>query len=923
MICVYSQDCTDFSSNGLCVLTPSSCTVTETLNGEWELTLEHPLDDRDKWTYLQNGCILRVPVPAAMTPRIQQEQKSGTAISGMIYKVNTQRDPLRLRSGTGTKYRILGKYKKGTQVIVLEKTTSSWYEVSCPDGKRGYMYADYLSYVRTETAQQTAVDEVVERKQLREQPFRIYRTVPELTKVTVYARHIFYDLMDNMLLSYKPGGTVDGATAARAVFNGCQSEHGFALYTDLTTTADDVSFENVNPAEAIMGADGIIEKFNAELARDWFDVYLVERVGQDTDVQIRQGKNLTGITYDVDASNVVTRIVPTGEDDDGETLYLPEKYVDSANIDLYPHPKWGILAVDDAKEDDDNSKSDVYAKLRKAAQEELDKGCDLPGVTLTVNFLNVDDTVEYENFKVLHNIYLGDAVRVVVPTLGLSVAMRMTQYTYDCLLKRYDSCTLGSASEALESSMISGAQLSNGSVSGAKLMIHSVGAGQLQSGAVGSLQVKTAAIGSAHIQQAAISTAHLQEAAIESLNASALTAVSAQIQKLAADKMTADELYAALATIAVAQITTANILNADIDWAQIETLNAKIAKIADAHIEDATIKTAQIDNFQAVVADIISLTVKTGSFDLASITNLLSNALVLQQGIANSMLITNLAVTSANLLNATIDKLVLKGTDGKYYHVFVGDSGTISTEETTVTQEEIDAGQTADGRQITATNANIADLNAQSVKANQAIFGEILTDALTADKITANDALLASATIPVLYTTAITSIGDSIDISANSSITLLTDEVDSVSTAAAEAAAKAANALQEITETQTRTDALEAQASTIQNQLSLTKSGLDYVQTESIPDLEGRVSTIESGVHISGSTIEIYSTDSAYKNQITNDGWVISEDGQPIITCAETKLTAPRVQVTDALIIGSLAWKPGSDNHLRLLKYGR
>ena len=101
-----------------------------------------------------------------------------------------------------------------------------------------------------------------------------------------------------------------------------------------------------------MGSDGIIAKFKAELARDWFDVYLVERVGTDVDVQIRQGKNLTGITYDVDTSSVVTRIVPTGEDDDGETLYLPEKYIDRTNIDAYPHPKWGILTVDDAKEGD-------------------------------------------------------------------------------------------------------------------------------------------------------------------------------------------------------------------------------------------------------------------------------------------------------------------------------------------------------------------------------------------------------------------------------------------------------------------------------------------------------------------------------------------------------------------------------------------
>ncbi|HIS85674.1 MAG TPA: SH3 domain-containing protein, partial [Candidatus Faecivicinus avistercoris] len=45
---------------------------------------------------------------------------------------------LMLRSGTGTRYKIIGKYKNGTEVVLLEKTTSSWYKMLTPDGKQGY-----------------------------------------------------------------------------------------------------------------------------------------------------------------------------------------------------------------------------------------------------------------------------------------------------------------------------------------------------------------------------------------------------------------------------------------------------------------------------------------------------------------------------------------------------------------------------------------------------------------------------------------------------------------------------------------------------------------------------------------------------------------------------------------------------------------
>lgn len=134
MICIYAQNCTDFSNNGLGVLTPMSCTVTETLNGEYELTLEHPTDDYARVSLINVDNIIRAPVPAAMTPQLSQVT-GGT----QIYRVSTVRDPLRLRSGTGTSYRILSKYPKGTELIVLSTDDPSWYEVSCPDGKRGYM----------------------------------------------------------------------------------------------------------------------------------------------------------------------------------------------------------------------------------------------------------------------------------------------------------------------------------------------------------------------------------------------------------------------------------------------------------------------------------------------------------------------------------------------------------------------------------------------------------------------------------------------------------------------------------------------------------------------------------------------------------------------------------------------------------------
>ena len=642
-----------------------SCTVTETLNGEWELTLVHDIDERGKWTRLSEGCILRAPVPAAMTPSVDlvTQQYQTSTYDVQIYKITTKSGPLHLRSGTGTNYKILGKYKKGREVIVLNKTTSSWYEVTALDGKHGYMASQYLTFQRTET--QTVQknvgfrNQVIEARQLRDQPFRIYRVVPELDKVTVYARHIFYDLLDNMVKSLKPSPSAVGASVVQSLSGACLSSHDFSFYSDLTSTAEDVEWENVNPVEAMLGENGLVSKYGAELARDWYDVFLVKRVGNDTDVSIREKKNLTGISYDVDETDVVTRIMPTGEDADGNILYLPELYIDSPNLNAYTHPKWIHLSVSEAREvtdgDEPKSKAQCYAEMRKAAQAEFDAGCDLPTVTLKVDFVNCLDAEEYKQYAALTDIFLGDSVHVIARRIGVEVSMRMTQYTYDCLTRKYTSVTLGTAADTLEGSMISSRQLPSGVISGSKLAINSVGAGQLQSGSVGSLQVKMAAIQTAHIQDAAITKAKIAEATIGELNAMAITAISAKIQELAAKNITTDELYAALATIAVAQITAANIEKANINWADIGELAAQIATIAQAQINTANITQANIDwasiaNLNAEIAkiakaQITAANIESAAIDWASIKDL--NAAIAKIALAQ--------LTTANINNAEID----------------------------------------------------------------------------------------------------------------------------------------------------------------------------------------------------------------------------------------------------------------------------
>lgn len=674
MICVYPADCTDFSTNGNGTLAPLSAEVTETLNGEYELTLVHSIDEAGKWQRLVEGCILRAPVPAAMTPRVNFTAP-GDDNRTEVWRVNTdfsgaetRKGTLRLRSGPGTKYKVLATYKNGSFVQVIAKTNSSWYEVTAPDGKHGYMSTTYLVLDHTEGSASEATSSVVESRQLRDQPFRIYRVVPDLEKITVYARHVFYDLLDNMIKSYKPSSSAVGASVVQTISSSCLSEHDFTFYSDLDSQAEDVEFENCNPVDALLGEGGVVEKYTGELTRDWWDVYVVKRVGQDSNVQIRQAKNLLGISYDIDLTDVVTRIMPTGEDADGNVLYLPELFIDSPLIGSYTHPKWIHLAVSEAKEktdgDDKKTKEQCYTEMRSQAQAQFDGGCDTPTVTLSVDFINCADTEEYREYGFLQNIYLGDAVRVIAPRIGVWVSMRMTQYTYDCLTKKYTQMTLGTVADTVEGNVISARQLPSGIITGSKLAINSVGTGQLQSGSVGSVQIQMAAIETAHIQDAAISKAKIGEAAVGTAQIEDAAIVRAKIAQGAIGSAQIDDASITRAkigeaAIGAAQIEDGVITSAKIGAGEIQAANIHDAAITTAKIVDGAVKNAKIENGAidtAKIADAAITNAKIGGAAIGT-ANIQDGAIVrakILDGEIVTAKIADLAVTGAKIADLAV-----------------------------------------------------------------------------------------------------------------------------------------------------------------------------------------------------------------------------------------------------------------------------
>lgn len=83
MIEIYEKSNVNYDSNGDMTLFPTSCELEAVLNGEWELELDHPIDDEGRWRYIIPDAVVCCPtfVSDRQLFRIYETIKNGDSIS--------------------------------------------------------------------------------------------------------------------------------------------------------------------------------------------------------------------------------------------------------------------------------------------------------------------------------------------------------------------------------------------------------------------------------------------------------------------------------------------------------------------------------------------------------------------------------------------------------------------------------------------------------------------------------------------------------------------------------------------------------------------------------------------------------------------------------------------------------------------------
>ena len=271
------------------------------------------------------------------------------------------------------------------------------------------------------------------------QPFRIYYVKPSMKEISVNARHIFYDLLDNQCEPISHSGTATAALAAMQTAFAYPMP--FIFDTDISLTGT-LTTGRMNPVQALLSDDdeatSFVKGYGGELLRDGFRVSVKAALGQDRGVSIRYGKNLVGLEVTEDESEVKTRIICYGKNGSAT--------LDSPHLGDYIYPKIYTL------EDENKTLSEVQAEGQKL----LDEGCDIPSINIKADFVALEKTVEYREYAVLEEVFLGDMVTVINTKMGFQKQAKVISYEWDCLLEQYNDVELGDFIPTLAASVTSG-----------------------------------------------------------------------------------------------------------------------------------------------------------------------------------------------------------------------------------------------------------------------------------------------------------------------------------------------------------------------------------------------------------------------------------------------------------------------------------
>ena len=286
-----------------------------------------------------------------------------------------------------------------------------------------------------------------------EQLFRIKQTEKKDSGVSAVLEPIFYDSMDECFLEDIRPTKKNGQEAIDLMTTPHPKYSGRSNIKKISTAY----YEYKNLMEAINGDDdnSFINRWGGEILFDNYSVIIHDRVGGDYGVELRYGKNipLDGLVETIDTRGIATIIYPVAYN--GRRM-SGDGYISSDIVYDYPTVKVVTMTFEDVKLAEDASEDDAengviicddQEALDKAltdkCKEQFELGLDKPKISISADMVLLSDTEDYNDYKVLETVSLGDTIHCRHNRLGIVTDARVIELTYDSLSKKVTDVVLG------------------------------------------------------------------------------------------------------------------------------------------------------------------------------------------------------------------------------------------------------------------------------------------------------------------------------------------------------------------------------------------------------------------------------------------------------------------------------------------------
>lgn len=279
------------------------------------------------------------------------------------------------------------------------------------------------------------------------QPFRIREVTFDMSgNIVVQAEHISYQLNDYIIgigtYSYTTAATMWSSVSAGHI----AGSNPFTFSTDIATVrAFSVEYQEPSPFRSILGGEGgsMLYVFGGEFEFDRYDVKLHSARGADNGVKIAYTKNLTGLTYDIDMTEVVTGVVAFWKDENDHAQNAQATTNDFA---------FNHFEIVDAS--DFFPVKPTTQELKTWAQSWLASNAKDPELSVEVQFVPLWQTDEYKDLAALEHVALCDTVEVIYPPLNIDIKAKVVRTVYDVLADRYTELTISTVKKSLADTIL-------------------------------------------------------------------------------------------------------------------------------------------------------------------------------------------------------------------------------------------------------------------------------------------------------------------------------------------------------------------------------------------------------------------------------------------------------------------------------------